>query len=581
MKTYLKKISALVLTVILVLSMCTAALADEPSGGASGTTEPTGTTSEGNGTETDKGTITVRGVEDTSTDLKVTAYPIIKAEYNNGGQFSGYASVYPAVIEKSAIEEIAETLSEDDLTSIIAELKNGAGDEKYTMESTDSDRSVYTAKVPVGAYLVLITGAETRIYSPVVASVQYVYNATSNELENGTVNLLGSNTWVKVRNNPDLTKTIDEPDRDQMRDGQNEKHDHGNTVSIGDTVHYTLTTEIPYYSGLYPVFNISDTLNGLNYQDNSLVVKVLGGAAGKPDVTLDGTTDYSFIRNKNENNDGFTVDFVLSGEYTLNQYQGKTLEITYSATVADDALINQDAKTNEATLKYSHDSTQKGKEGEDKDKTYTYTFDIDATVEGSVTEKLLTKVDKDPYETTKENEPLSGAEFTLFKDAECKTPYTNDWVVDSGKTFDGKVVSNADGQLPIKGLKAGTYYLKETKAPQGYALINTVYKIEIKVQLNTDGSLEQWSISVNGDTIEAGNTTGGENHTVTATYPVTLNNGTATSVKSDVEVEIPNTRLSALPSTGGIGTYLFTIIGVVIMAVAAGIFFVKRRRDAE
>lgn len=577
MKTYLKKISALVLTVILVLSMCTAAVADEPSGGTSGTTQPEVTTSTGDGTSEDRGTITVKGVTvetDTEGNVKnptVTAYPIIAAKYDNGGHFSGYKSLYTDFITDEYLQNTEHDVevTEEQLTNIIKNLKiENTGD--YKPWPMTANNGTYTAKVPVGSYLVLITGAEAKIYSPVVVSVEYVWgDGTGNPMEGGIVNIAGSNSWVKVRNNPDLKKEIV---------GSDMNNDHGNTVNIGDDVNYKLTTEIPYYSGLHPVFNISDKLEGLDYNDNSLVVKVLGNASGVEEVTLINETHYHFT----ETNDGFTVDFVLSGEYTLNQYQGRTLEITYSAKVADDALINEDAKTNEATLKYSHDSTQQGDVGEDKDKTYTYTFDIDAAVDGSVTDKILTKVGVD---SSTSKHALEGAEFTLYTDKDCTKIYSNTWGTDPNdpvEPFDGVVTSDSEGQLRIKGLKAGTYYLKETKAPENYALINTVYAITITPELNTDGSLKSWTISINGDTIQIGNGSDPTNHTAVMTY--TIDNGTVEGTwnSDDLEtVEIPNTRLSALPSTGGIGTYLFTIIGVVIMAVAAGIFFVKRRRDAE
>ena len=94
-------------------------------------------------------------------------------------------------------------------------------------------------------------------------------------------------------------------------------------------------------------------------------------------------------------------------------------------------------------------------------------------------------------------------------------------------------------QLPsssLKGLGAGTYVITETKAPKGYS-INT----------NID------NVTLTKDSAETRN----------VTLPVT------------------DTKLGALPSTGGMGTYLFTIIGVVVMAGAAGAFFISRRKGSE
>ena len=97
-------------------------------------------------------------------------------------------------------------------------------------------------------------------------------------------------------------------------------------------------------------------------------------------------------------------------------------------------------------------------------------------------------------------------------------------------------VEATEGTVLVKGLGAGTYVITETKAPKGYS-INT----------NID------NVTLTKDSAETRN----------VTLPVT------------------DTKLGALPSTGGMGAYLFTIIGVVVMAGAAGAFFISRRKGSE
>lgn len=97
-------------------------------------------------------------------------------------------------------------------------------------------------------------------------------------------------------------------------------------------------------------------------------------------------------------------------------------------------------------------------------------------------------------------------------------------------------VEATEGTVLVKGLGAGTYVITETKAPKGYS-INT----------NIDN--------------------------------VTLKKDSAAT--RNVTLPVTDTKLGALPSTGGMGTYLFTIIGVVVMAGAAGAFFISRRKGSE
>ena len=91
--------------------------------------------------------------------------------------------------------------------------------------------------------------------------------------------------------------------------------------------------------------------------------------------------------------------------------------------------------------------------------------------------------------------------------------------------------------------------LVETIAKDGYSINNTKYSVEIIPEYNTDGTLKDKTIKING--------------------------------VADTKVEVQNTKISALPSTGGIGTTIFTIGGCAIMIVAAGLFFATRRKTQK
>lgn len=192
-----------------------------------------------------------------------------------------------------------------------------------------------------------------------------------------------------------------------------------------------------------------------------------------------------------------------------------------------------------------------------------------------MTDKLIVKTGEDEW--TKEDgdqhitdkKPLAGAEFTLYTDADCTKVYSNK-KTDGTTYFNGVTTSDATGQLNIYGLSFGTYYLKETKAPGDYTLNSHVFKIEIAAgEWNSDNTLKSWTITIDGKTT----------NTFVATSKTVEINGTTTKVINPTEIK--NTKTAELPSTGGMGTYLFTITGVMIMAAVAGMFLVSRRRDRE
>lgn len=496
--------------------------------------------------------------------------------------------------------------------------------------------SVAMSDLPVGSYLLVITG-EGKIYNPIVGSIYYdvITNSTNegtdNELEGGNFNINVTTPWVKVTGNPTVDKNIvvetttgEAPNQQTTISNSN----HGSTDVGKDIKYQVVINPIPDYSGAHPVLNIVDTLSkGLQFKSGTVSVKIynstdsLTDANVKPVATLsektsDGSANKDFIvSTKSENgNTKLTVDFVVSGKYTLggdqNAYVGKKAVITYLATLTDDALINQGGNKNDVTLNYTRNSSVNGEDpkGTDTDKTYSYTFDIDGgaigTHPGSETGGMLTKTDgtTDPETGESTKTPLAGAVFTLYtKDPDAimndaaitdkaaalnAAKYTNSTIVSgTNVTFNGEVTSTNEGRLPIRGLAAGTtdepavYYLKETKAPVGYSLNAHTFVIKISATYYTEteqrptgveaGQLKSWEITIDGETTN----TFTVNHTENK---VDIN--TNDEIKN---VEIKNTKLASLPSTGGIGTTIFTLGGCAIMILAAALYFISRRKSAK
>lgn len=531
----IKKILAVLVTLAMVMAMSVTAFAADTIIGNSD----------------DVGTITVSGIdEESGTALKVYAYQIVKAKYENNGSFSGYQDIYSKLnLNPDANGDISITQSQ--LNDIIPLLPNDYTAEGVYEMTRGADKN-YTATVPVGSYLVMVTGAETKVYSPMVVSVYYINSQGGNALDEGAVlTIATTNSWVKETSVPTIEKTIADPVKSE-NDVEERENSKGNSVDIGDTVNYTVTiNSIPYYGGTHPTLVVNDTLDtGLTFNNSDdFAVKVVD-STNNSETPLDENTDYTLT----VDGQNLTVNFVITNNddntkrYTLNAYQGKKVVITYSATLNSSAVFADSSNDNGVTLTYAEDSKVAGDtKTTDEKVTHTYTFDITSNLKKNGVGDDATG--------------LNGAEFTLYTDSACTNVYHNTISpkddpstaeVEKSDVYVTKTVDGTKGRLEIKGLEAGVYYLKETKAPTGYSLNTHVYKIEVRAEgYNTDGTLTSWNMYVDN-----------------GTTPVS-------------ELDIPNTKISTLPSTGGIGTTIFTVGGCLIMIAAAALFFVSRRKASN
>ena len=576
MKNYLKKIGALLMAVIMVVTMCVTAFAADSETGTDQPAQPTVKTA--TGTESDRGVITVEGIKN-ETGIKVYAYQIVKADYDKTNKnFTGYSNVYKKSDGSDYISGITSANAAE--LSALVEIVKGSSmvpNTRYTMNA-DATGEVYTATVPVGSYLILVEGAESVSYNVAIVSVYYTNKSGTTVISEGKVNYLAEeNAWIKRNEKPELTKKIMEGDK---------LEDH-NSANIGDTIKYQVAINpVPDYRGKYPKLDVVDTLSkGLTYKDGSLKVYLVGTAEDGKETKaeLAEHTAYEKEIGTYSETTGTTikVNFVKKEEgkdaqYLLKEYGGKKIVIEYSAVLNEKAALNENGNENSATLNYSKDSNVEGRNDSDTKKTYTYTFDIKGSTEGakSWTDKLIVKTGEDKWteqdgkDHVTDKKPLAGAEFTLYTDADCKNVYSNK-KADGTTYFNGVTESDANGQLNIYGLSFGTYYLKETKAPGNYTLNSHVFKLVIAAkEWNSDNTLKSWTIKIDDKTT----------NTFVAEHGTVEINGDA---KVITPTEIKNTKTAELPSTGGMGTYLFTITGVMIMAAVAGMFLVSRRRDRE
>ena len=194
----------------------------------------------------------------------------------------------------------------------------------------------------------------------------------------------------------------------------------------------------------------------------------------------------------------------------------------------ENAVVGKDAITNAVKLEYTNspNTTFEGDPITNK----VYSFQI--------------KVNK----TGDDGKALEGAKFGLYRDQDCTEKIAE---ATSGK--DGAVVFKDTENKEII-LDEGIYYLKELSAPNGYTILATPFEVTIKDNTENDTQDYDFSYSLNNE----------EDKTISDDGIITVN--------------VRNNKGFSLPSTGGAGTYLFTIGGIVIMAGAAFALIAMKKR---
>ena len=323
---------------------------------------------------------------------------------------------------------------------------------------------------------------------------------------------------------------------------------------IGDTVEFRTLTTVPIVSGYTQyTYAIHDEMSaGLtsNVRSNEdVTIKVNDETVLDKKyytVTVDGTNANKFT---------VTVD-VLNAIKDGKMVEGNTLYTYYTGILNENAKVYNDGKQdNKAYLEYSnnpHDNKTTNKTPEKV--VYDWTFKMG-----------VKKVDG------ADGTPLTDAKFVLSKNGNCSLGTIGDDGTPSNTTDLINLIENSDGSytvapagytgsvvnvmtagdITINGLDDATeYYLYETKAPAGYNRLTAAVRFKITATYSDAGD----------------NCT-----SVTAT----VNN----DVQSSVSVNVRNNKGSTLPSTGGIGTTIFYVIGGGLMAVAAVLLVTKKRMN--
>ena len=403
-----------------------------------------------------------------------------------------------------------------EVKAIKAERKNGE-------HTTDNSTSITFDNLPLGWYLVV------------------------SDLNNGAICSLGTTAkevTIKEKNGePTIDKYVFE---NGVTHGG-----YSNDASVGDTVKFQINVAV--LDGQPHNYVIHDAMSaGLTFDIDSVVVtryRATDAEHTGPDIPLDTLakgSDYTVKKT-----DTCAASAEITGCTFEIKFEDSALKandiitVQYTATVNENAVIGVEGNPNKTILEYNNKYTAPST-------TTTYVWGMGVRKFAN-----LGEADKD--------HALADAEFRLYKmDGETKKyakftetstgssiyklNQTDNWT--TNETDATKVKTPANGNIKFKGLDAGTYYLEETTAPTGYNKLSAPIKVEIISTLPTAGGTASYTVKYGDD--------------------ATADNGV---------VRVENKTGTTLPSTGGMGTTLFYVIGGGLMVAAVVLLVTKKRME--
>lgn len=440
------------------------------------------------------------GVTDANVNDKANDY-VSKLSGNDLVAFAAKASNWAQTKANNITADATATVSQ-----------NAATDGKYTATFTGLD---------YGYYVVAMPGATVANASGQYAALVRVHSTTVGVDIKGAL--------------PTVVKKVN---------GEGATH-----AQIGDTLTFTLTSTIPDMSAYNKyTFKFKDTLSkGLSFKQ---VKSVKVG-----DTTLTENTDYTVTRPTVTDNT-LTVDMLNFKNQQTNA--GKTITVTYTATLNKDAVVGGHGNTNSATIQYSNNPSTNGT-GESepsKVRVFTYGFTVDKYTGDNYTDAATRLAGAKFTLAPKNGDPMS---FVKVKDGNATVNAVYRVATDDEKastTTTTIITTPQSGKVDFQGLKNGEYTLTETEAPAGYNKLASAIGVKVEGQNNgTDTTNATVTITYNND-----------NGSV---YDQTASNGV---------IPVRNKSGVVLPGTGGMGTIAFTVIGVLVIAL--GVAWTLKRKNA-
>lgn len=465
-------------------------------------------------------------------------------EWGEGVEGAAIVTELKADTTLEALRNRFATVKENDADAAekVAYILQGLGDKSEELDEFARVVGKHLTATKAGKTVEVAAGATNAKIDKLPAGYYFVKD--SGKIADGEI---ATKFLVEVVGNANVTVKDQAPTIDK-KIVDNNKDTNRTSVNIGDQVEFKLTATVPDMANFDTyTFTISDTLSeGLTFDEDTVEVKIDG-------TKLEADTNYTLISPTAPQTDNtFKIEFTKAQLGDKVKYNtGATIVVTYKATLNSNALTT-DKETNTAKLEYSNNpssSTDKGTITTPDVPTYIYNFNID--------------VDKyDGTDGTATGKKLEKAVFVLYRlNGKTKEYYKCDGTDKKVTWVDGNnnatpKTTDVHGKATFEGLKEGTYYLEEITAPDGYNKLKDPVAVEIKATYNDNGTL---------------NTTAAD-----------------CKLKHDADGKhyyqvqsIANKAGAVLPSTGGIGTTIFYVLGSILALGAAVLLIAKKRMNGQ